>query len=423
MGLRRKLIAALAAAATALGALAPAAEGAKRPELLGDGGVSSFYGWDGAIEGPPGKLLKSEPQQPDLVLANAASGTRILYTSTDGMDGKSPIIVSGALYLPKGKAPAGGWPLMAWEHGTVGAADVCAPSFAGRPPRDITYLNDWLARGYAIVATDYQGLGTPGVHPYLAARPEAYSALDSIRAVQGGGFPVSKKVVLFGQSQGGGAAFATAAYAPSYAPELDIRGVVATGAPYFPARPAGAQPPPAPRPAPATAVANEQPTGTLAYAFYGAALDEFLDPDFDIETYYSPRALPFVRSIASTCLYLLEDRIIAAGLLRSQSYTGAPGPNVQGQTLNLRAYPTVKLNAPLFMGTGAVDRDVPPSMQLSLGEAACKAGTVVEQHLYPDFDHNGTVNGSTPDSSVFVAKAFAGQPIRGNCDNRPSLRP
>ena len=246
--MRNAMIAALTAFALALGAAVPAAEAAGRPELLGDGGVSDFYRWD-QPPGAPGKLLRQEAQQPDLVLENASAGIRILYSSTDGMDGKAPITVSGALYLPKGKAPAGGWPLMAWEHGTVGTADVCAPSFAGRPPRDIIYLNYWLAKGYAIVATDYQGLGAPGVHPYLAARPEAYSALDSIRAVQGGGFPVSKKVVLFGQSQGGGAAFATAAFAPQYAPELEIAGVVATGAPYFPARPAGAQPAPAPRPA------------------------------------------------------------------------------------------------------------------------------------------------------------------------------
>jgi pimeloyl-ACP methyl ester carboxylesterase len=83
------------------------------------------------------------------------------------------------------------------------------------------------------VATDYQGLGVPGAHPYLATRPEAYSVLDSIRAAQSSSFGLSKKVVVVGQSQGGAAAFATAGYAPSYAPELDIRGTVATGVPYF----------------------------------------------------------------------------------------------------------------------------------------------------------------------------------------------
>jgi Secretory lipase len=76
--------------------------------------------------------------------------------------------------------------LPAWAHGTVGSADVCAPSWAGRSERDITYLNPWLDQGYAVVASDYQGLGTPGGHPCLTTRPEAYSVLDSVRAVEGG---------------------------------------------------------------------------------------------------------------------------------------------------------------------------------------------------------------------------------------------
>lgn len=64
-----------------------------------------------------------------------------------------------------------------------------------------------------IVATDYQGLGTPGLHPYGLSRPLAYGVLDSIRAVGAAHFNLSKRVVVFGQSQGGRAAFATAVYA------------------------------------------------------------------------------------------------------------------------------------------------------------------------------------------------------------------
>ena len=84
-----------------------------------------------------------------------------------------------------------------------------------------------------MVATDYQGLGTPGPHPYLATRPEAYSVLDSIRAVRQAFAGLADKIVIVGQSQGGGAAFATAGIAPEYAPELGIRGTVATGVPYL----------------------------------------------------------------------------------------------------------------------------------------------------------------------------------------------
>ena len=118
------------------------------------------------------------------LLPEASRGERILYSSTNGLNDKDRVSVSGALFWPKGDAPAGGWPIVAWAHGTVGTADKCAPSFAGRSDRDIQYLNSWLKAGFAVVATDYQGLGTAGGHPYLAAKPEGYSVLDSVRAVR-----------------------------------------------------------------------------------------------------------------------------------------------------------------------------------------------------------------------------------------------
>src|SRR6185312_7239239 len=215
------------------GGIASAARVPAPDPQQGDGGVSPFYTWHGDIPAAPGQMLRTEPLDPALGLAMAGEQFRILYTSTDGMDGKTPIVVSGAFYTPKGTAPSGGWPLVAWAHGTTGIADVCAPSWNKRSERDATYLNTWLRQGYAIVATDYQGLGTPGPHPYLMARPEAYSILDSVRAALKGFPNTANRIVLIGQSQGGGAAFATAGIASDYAPELNIRGTVATGVPYF----------------------------------------------------------------------------------------------------------------------------------------------------------------------------------------------
>ena len=78
-----------------------------------DGGVSAFYRWDGTIPTTPGVLLQQEAMPAALVLPNAAQGIRILYSSTDGDDGKTANYVSGDLQLPKGTPPAGGWPVIA----------------------------------------------------------------------------------------------------------------------------------------------------------------------------------------------------------------------------------------------------------------------------------------------------------------------
>jgi len=150
---------------------------------LGEADQIIAYAWTAKVPAP-GALLRSEPLPADLVLDNAATSLRILYSSTDGIGGKTPIAVSGALFVPKGAPPAGGWPLVAWAHGAVGAAAACAPSFRDRSERDVKYLNSWLTAGFAIVAADYQGLGPAGGHPYLATRPEAYGVLDAVRAAR-----------------------------------------------------------------------------------------------------------------------------------------------------------------------------------------------------------------------------------------------
>jgi hypothetical protein len=84
-------------------------------------------------------------------------------------------------------------------------------------------------------------------------------------------------------------------------------------------------------------------------------------------------------------------------------------------TAALMAYPTLKTAISIFMGTGGKDLDVPPPGQERLVKDSCAAGTRIEWRFYPDFDHSATVNGSLPDSTPFVKRAFAGEMIEGNC--------
>jgi hypothetical protein len=111
--------------AACLGLMAPASYSqTKWPD---DGGVSDFYAWSPALPKQPGRMLRTEPMTDKAPLANAAQSIRILHTSTDGLDGKTRNYVSGELYIPKGQAPKGGWPLMAWAHGNGGdRRQVCA---------------------------------------------------------------------------------------------------------------------------------------------------------------------------------------------------------------------------------------------------------------------------------------------------------
>jgi hypothetical protein len=364
---------------------------AQRPDQVsvsthGDGGVSAFYVWNGKVPGAPGTLLRQEPVPDHLVLANAAKGVRVLYTSTDGLDGTSAIAVSGAIYLPKGAAPAGGWPVIAWAHGTTGVADICAPSWMPRAQRDTDYLNAWLAEGYAVVASDYQGLGTPGGHPWLAVRPEGWSVLDGVRAALRAFPELANAVVIVGQSQGAHAALSAAGLATPYAPTLRIRGTVATGV-------VGGQ-----------AYATSRRTSTFLFLILHKF--ETADQGFRVSEYLTEAGQKGYSAFATTCV-----RPGPVVPLADVSKAWPHHPKVAA----VEDWPTLRFAQPLFIGTGLADAAAVPPIQYGTAVAACRAGTIVETHYYPGQDHGGAVNASLVDSVPFVKKLLARQPIAGNC--------
>ncbi len=197
--------------------------------------VTAFYHADDeALSSPPGSVIRFEP------IAGPAntSSWRILYVSQT-MAGKH-VPASGMVIVPKS---AGVMPVVVWAHGTTGVARGCAPSLAPNPAREFTrrggsetlpisigipYLNDWLERGYAVIAADYAGLGTEGIHHYLVGEDAARDLLNLVRAarkiIPG---RLGPDVALFGTSQGGQAVLFAGEIGKKYAPELQIRRVAA----------------------------------------------------------------------------------------------------------------------------------------------------------------------------------------------------
>ena len=136
------------------------------------------------------------------------------------------------MVVPEAPVPAGGRKVVAFTHGTVGIARDCAPSLQrGAIAQVIEGIGEFVASGYVVAATDYQGLGTPGPHPYLVGRVEAMNALDSVRAAHRlRQAHAGVRFAVWGHSQGGQAALFTGQLARSYAPGLHLVGVAA-GAP------------------------------------------------------------------------------------------------------------------------------------------------------------------------------------------------
>lgn len=227
--LRTRVLAVIIAGAAAIALLGAADAGASvRP---GPSGLA-FYHPPKNLRGGHGSLIWARKAHGLVPLANASSTKLVLYTSVTA--GDKLTAVSGSVSVPKGKPPKGGWPVISYAHGTTGSADVCAPSrnHEGDPVEGyISYvdpqLNAWLAAGYAVVRTDYQGLGTPGPHRFLIGAAEGRSVLDIVRAARQLDPRIGKRFVISGHSQGGHAALFAAGEAKSYVPGLTLRGTVA----------------------------------------------------------------------------------------------------------------------------------------------------------------------------------------------------
>ncbi len=173
------------------------------------------------MDGPPGTIIRQEPM---LQAPGYISAYRVLYRSRGIYN--EPIAVSGIVIAPRGDAPAGGRPVVAWAHPTTGVVTRCAPSLAFFVFQQIQGLRDMAAHGYVVAATDYPGLGAAGVHPYLVGDSEGRAMLDIVRAARSmPAIGASNQVALWGHSQGGQAALFAGLIAKSYAPELKIVGV------------------------------------------------------------------------------------------------------------------------------------------------------------------------------------------------------
>ena len=181
----------------------------------------------GEIPGKPGSIIRVWPLEgggPGM--GGNGDAFRILYRSTDPSG--RPIPVSGAIYIPNGAAPAGGRNIIAWAHPTSGVVPPCAPSLMPDVGGMMWNLPNMISQGYIVVATDYPGLGTDGIHPYLIGESEARSVLDSVRAARE--LPntgASNRFAVWGHSQGGHAALYTGEVAARYAPDLKLVGVAA----------------------------------------------------------------------------------------------------------------------------------------------------------------------------------------------------
>jgi pimeloyl-ACP methyl ester carboxylesterase len=309
------------------------------------------------------------------------------------------IAVSGSVFVPAGPAPASGRRIVAWAHGTMGLGDSCAPSTDVQPLNGIEDGPALLAAGDAIVATDYEGLGTPGSHPYVVGPSEARSVLDAVRAATRlRNAHLGRSLVAFGHSQGAHAALFTGELAASYAPELHLIGVAAA--------------------APPTDVAamarhlTKLDYGTAllveAAAGYSAA-----DPAARLSSIMTPIGKAGLSLIEDGCD---SDLITAYGSLSSRAvFSKDPRTTPPWSTGFARnSVGVLPATVPALVMQGGRDPVVSPDLTTAAVHRMCAYGDAIDYKTYPNAYHN-VVPSATSDLNAWIAARFHGDPAPRSC--------
>jgi len=361
---------------------------------------------DGPYDGPGGLVVPSPlpPGEPgdiiateELVVAGAV-GQRILYHS-QSVAGEATA-VSGFVMWPEGEPPEGGWPLVAWAHGTVGLGDSCAPS--RNAETDLLALG--LVRfGFAVAATDFEGLGTPGLHPYVVGVSEGRGVLDSVRAIQNLDAPVTDRWVAFGHSQGGHAAMFTGQIWRDYAPELELIGVVA-GAP----------------PSQMADLGDSLIGGDFqGYTVMSLAGLSAAYPDLDLASVMTDEALAQVGVVESGCTAEIFD--VYNGYTYDEFAAVDDVFELEDWSTALEANDTNRepVTVPLFILQGGDDEQIPVETTATLFEQLCafeEQGPTIRK-IYPGQTHGGvlTTFAAVPDLIAWTTARFAGDEAPDEC--------
>jgi secretory lipase len=381
------------------------------PPFPGDDG---FYQPPSPLpQGEPGDVIRSRPGVFTLdpiakAPVDGVTSQQVLYRSTDALG--DPMAVSGTVLVPTAPwSGPGSRPLVAYAVGTRGVGDDCAPSYTLSQGADYegASVKALLDRGWAVAVSDYQGLGTPGLHTYMVGPSQGHAVLDMARAalrLPGTGLSASTPIGLMGYSQGGGAAGWAAELAGSYAPELDVRGSAVGGVP-----------------ADLTATAEFlDGSPFVAFALLAALGLDAGYPELDLEDHLNARGQQLVQSSQELCLVSVDGfgTLIGVAFTRFADYTttnplGTPPWQARLEETRLgQAAPS----APVLQYHALFDEIIPLGQATDLRRTWCDQGADVTWSTLPIAEHAlGIVQGQGP-AADWLAQRFAGQPTAPNCD-------
>lgn len=360
-----------------------------------DGG--DFYAAPDPVPGDDdhGTLLRYQPV--DDLDVGGATAWRIMYVS-ESLEG-DPIVVTGTALVPPGEAPSGGRPVLTIAHGTSGIADECAPS--KRPTAtELSLMGPFVDAGYLVVLSDYEGLGTPGRHPYLVGESEGRGVLDA--AVAARDLPdadAGDQLSIFGYSQGGHGALWAGQLAADWAPGYELVGTVAG--------------------APATelpvivSAAGSLPIAGFLYMIIAGFAEAY--PEADPALVLTPAGEAELPQVDEGCVGDVirhfagapNAELLKPGLASVEPWADLEAANDPGR---------VATDSPILIVHSAADDVVPAALSQALVQRMCAEGQLVERRVYDKGQgHVQAVPDAVSDAFEWLQQRAAGDAPASTC--------
>lgn len=355
-----------------------------------------FY-TDPAEPGEPGTVVRSEAFEGWETFREETHTARMVYRSLSAEG--DPVVSSAALAVPEGETPEEGWPVVAWAHGNNGVAPHCAPSLM----KDLRYgglVQEVVAQGYAVVATDYAGLGAGEGHEFYSAPAHGNDVRYSVAAAREALDGLSDQWAALGHSEGGLAVW-SAARQQAEEPVGELVGTLALA--------------PGP-PVVDWLRSTEDAPGSGVYGTYLAYGLQVREPEtFEPAELLTGAGQEAYEQVARESCHDLGAALHPEATLGGFLQDGwEDDPAVRGFAED-NVYSDRELGSPLFVAAGAGDGEADPDLVEGQYEEQCEHGTAVKYAQVPG-GHEEMVEEAAPDAFAWMAGRFAGENAPDDCE-------
>jgi hypothetical protein len=365
------------------------------PEIRHNFPLDKFYDAPNRMPaGKPGDLLRSE-EFDQYALPPEVNAMRILYhsRSASGQD----VATSGVVLYPDGKAPAGGWPVIAWAHSLSGMGRSCAPSLA-RNLQHGPYLSMYVNLGYAVVATDFAGLGTTSPNAFSDIQSNAMDVIYAIPAARAALPRLSARWIAVGIGEGGPAVIGVAELESDIGDAGYLGSIAISGLDD-------------PRQRYESPDASDYKTPL--FLVYGI---KTIYPQFDEKDILTDKGMQLYARVTQSCsdparqskyssAEILKPGWASNNFVRQYFAQSTPGQKVSKR--------------PILVISSEVDPSMPINHTAEIISRMCKRGDRIQFDRYAESEMSVIFGDSVGDQISWMQARFSGRPATSNCSEKP----